>query len=106
VAYAWVACLACDLRAEVRQIKAPCLIIAGLHDLFAPPYLARGVAEDLAKVELEIWEESGHFPFLEDPERFNRRLERFIQRCLQPATGDHSTLVSQGTGTEGKGAGV
>ena len=82
VAYAWVACLACDLRAEVGQLKAPCLIIAGLNDLFAPPYLARVVAEGLADVELEIWEETGHFPFLEDPERFNRRLELFIQRCL------------------------
>jgi pimeloyl-ACP methyl ester carboxylesterase len=83
VAYTWVACLASDLRAEIAQIKAPSLIIAGLNDLFAPPYLARGVAESLAEVELEIWEETGHFPFLEDPERFNRRLDLFIQHCLQ-----------------------
>ena len=82
VVYTWVACLAYDLRAEVGQIKAPCLIIAGLNDLFAPPYLARGVAESLAEVELEIWEDTGHFPFLEDHERFNRRLDLFIQRCL------------------------
>jgi pimeloyl-ACP methyl ester carboxylesterase len=33
-------------------------------------------------VELEIWEETGHFLFLEDPDRFNRRLDLFIQRCL------------------------
>jgi pimeloyl-ACP methyl ester carboxylesterase len=85
VAYSWVACLACDLRAEIRQIKATSLIIAGLNDLFSPPYLARGVAEGLVEVELEIWEETGHFPFLEDPERFNRRLELFIQRCLVSA---------------------
>jgi pimeloyl-ACP methyl ester carboxylesterase len=82
VAYTWVACLACDLRAEIGQIRAPSLIIAGLSDLFAPPYLARGVAEGLSEVELEIWEETGHFPFLENPERFNRRLELFFQRCL------------------------
>jgi pimeloyl-ACP methyl ester carboxylesterase len=82
VAYTWVACLACDLRAEIKQIKAPCLIVAGLNDLFAPPYLARGVAEGLAEVELEIWEETGHFPFLEEPGRFNRRLDLFIQRGL------------------------
>jgi 3-oxoadipate enol-lactonase len=91
VAYTWVACLACDLRAEVTQIKAPSLIIAGLKDLFAPPYLAREVAEGLAEVELEIWEETGHFPFLEDHERFNRRLDLFIQHCLlSTAQGDRS----------------
>jgi pimeloyl-ACP methyl ester carboxylesterase len=106
VAYAWVACLACDLRAVVEQIKAPCLIIAGLNDLFAPPYLARGVAEALAEVELEVWEETGHFPFLEDPERFNRRLELFIQRCLRSAAGAHSKPVSQDMGPDGGGAGV
>jgi pimeloyl-ACP methyl ester carboxylesterase len=33
-------------------------------------------------VELEIWEDAGHFPFLEDHEPFNRRLDLFIQRCL------------------------
>jgi pimeloyl-ACP methyl ester carboxylesterase len=82
VTYTWGACLACDRRAELGQIKAPSLIIAGLSDLLTPPYLARGVAEGLAEVELEIWEETGHFPFLEDPERFNRRLELFIQRRL------------------------
>ena len=82
VAYTWVACLASDLRAELGQIKAPSLVIAGLSDLFAPPYLARRVAEGLSEVELEIWEETGHFPFLEDPDRFNRRLELFIQRYL------------------------
>jgi pimeloyl-ACP methyl ester carboxylesterase len=29
---------------------------------------------------LEVWSETGHFPFLEDPSRFNRRLETFIRR--------------------------
>ena len=82
VAYAWVTCLASDLRAELRQISVPSLIITGLGDLFTPPYLAREVAERLTEVELEIWEEAGHFPFLEDPERFNCRLEQFIKWCL------------------------
>jgi 3-oxoadipate enol-lactonase len=85
IAYTWVACLACDFRNELGQITAPSLVIAGLKDLFTPPYMARGVAEGLAEVELEIWEETGHFPFLEDPDRFNRRLEVFIQRCLARA---------------------
>lgn len=83
VAYTWASCLACDLRGLLQQIKVPGLVIVGLQDLFAPPYLAREVAEALSEVELEVWEETGHFPFLEDPERFNRRLGRFIQRCLR-----------------------
>ena len=85
VAYTWVACLASDLRHQLEQIKAPSLVIAGLNDLLAPPYLARGVAEKLSEVELEVWEDTGHLPFLEDPGRFNRRLEAFIERCLARA---------------------
>jgi 3-oxoadipate enol-lactonase len=82
VADAWVACLACDLRGAVRAVRAPTLIIAGRSDLITPPYLARAVARELATVEIEVWEDTGHFPFLEHPGRFNRRLELFIQRCL------------------------
>jgi pimeloyl-ACP methyl ester carboxylesterase len=85
VAYTWAACQASDLTDKLGQIQAPSLVIAGLNDLFTPPYLARSVAEGLADVELEIWEETGHFPFFEDPMRFNRRLETFIRRCLAQA---------------------
>jgi pimeloyl-ACP methyl ester carboxylesterase len=85
VAYAWAACLVSDLTEKLGKIQAPGLVIAGLNDLLTPPYLARSVAEGLAEVELEIWEEAGHFPFLEDPARFNHRLESFVRRCLTQA---------------------
>jgi 3-oxoadipate enol-lactonase len=85
VAYTWAACMASDLTDRLRDIRPPSLVIAGLHDLFTPPYLARAVAEGLTEVELEVWEETGHFPFFEDPSRFNRRLEMFIRRCLTQA---------------------
>jgi 3-oxoadipate enol-lactonase len=85
VAYTWAACMASDLSDCLRAIHAPSLVIAGLNDLFTPPYLARVVADGLSEVELEIWEEAGHFPFFEDPSRFNRRLEVFIRRCLTQA---------------------
>jgi 3-oxoadipate enol-lactonase len=85
VAYTWAACMAADLSDRLRAIHAPSLVIAGLNDLFTPPYLARAVADGLSEVELEIWEEAGHFPFFEDPSRFNRRLAMFIRRCLTQA---------------------
>jgi 3-oxoadipate enol-lactonase len=82
VDYAWVACLTCDLRGAVRAVSAPSLIIAGGSDLITPPYLSRELARELADVEIEVWEGTGHFPFLEHPRRFNQRLEGFISRCL------------------------
>jgi 3-oxoadipate enol-lactonase len=86
VAYTWAACLAFDLAGKLGEIRVPSLLIAGLNDLFTPPYLARAVADGLLEVELEVWDGAGHFPFLEDPIRFNRRLEMFIRRCLLRAS--------------------
>jgi pimeloyl-ACP methyl ester carboxylesterase len=80
VAYAWAACLASDVDAALGNIRVPSLVIAGMNDLLTPPYLAREVAAALVEVELEIWSASGHFPFLEQAERFNRRLETYVQR--------------------------
>jgi pimeloyl-ACP methyl ester carboxylesterase len=82
VAYAWATCLACDLASYLGGVRAPSLVIAGMHDLFIPPYLVRAIAEKLSAVELEVWEETGHFALLEDAPRFNHRLEAFIRRCL------------------------
>jgi pimeloyl-ACP methyl ester carboxylesterase len=80
VAYAWAACLASDVDADLGELRIPSLIIAGMNDLFTPPYLAREVAAALVDVELEIWGSSGHFPFLEDAGRFNRKLEMYVRR--------------------------
>lgn len=82
VAYAWAACLALDPSDWLAHIRVPSLVISGMNDLFIPPYQARQVGQGLPQADLEIWEESGHFPFLEDPVRFNSRIEDFVQRCL------------------------
>ncbi len=85
LADAWAAWRVVDFRGELEALRTPTLIIAGMHDLVTPPHLARAVAEALSEVELEVWEETGHFPFLEDPVRFNRRVEAFVLRCLGKA---------------------
>ncbi len=85
VAQTWAELQTIDLRGDLRAVGAPSLVIAGMNDLFTPPYLARAVAERLPQAELECWEESGHYPFLEDPPRFNRRVEAFIVQCLAHA---------------------
>jgi 3-oxoadipate enol-lactonase len=84
VAYAWAACLALNLSDRLERIRVPSLVISGTNDLFIPPYQARRVVQGLPLSDLEFWEGSGHFPFLEDPVRFNNRIEAFVQRCATP----------------------
>jgi 3-oxoadipate enol-lactonase len=88
VAYAWAACLASGVDGDLGEIRVPSLVIAGMNDLFTPPYLAREVAAGLFEVELEIWNASGHFPFLEDAVRFNRKLEMYVRRQSARATSE------------------
>ena len=75
-------------KAILGEIRVPSLVIAGMSDLFTPPYLAREVAAALFEVELEIWSASGHFPFLEDAARFNRKLEMYVRRQSARATSE------------------
>jgi 3-oxoadipate enol-lactonase len=88
VAYAWAACLASNVDGDLKAIRVPSLVITGMNDLFTPPYLAREVAAQLFDVELETWNASGHFPFLEDALRFNRRLETYIRGHWVRATSE------------------
>ncbi len=89
VAQTWGVLQTVDLRSDLQGITAPSLVIAGMNDLFTPPYLARALAERLPQAQLECWEESGHYPFLEDPARFNRRVEAFLDRCLAHTGSSH-----------------
>jgi pimeloyl-ACP methyl ester carboxylesterase len=88
VAYAWAACLASGADVDLGEIRVPSLVIAGMNDLFTPPYLAREVAAGLFEVELEIWNANGHFPFLEDATRFNRKLELYVRHHSARATSE------------------
>lgn len=67
-----------DLRPQLRRLKIPALIIAGKHD----PRLAlrhhQKLARYLPETTLVVMEKSGHFPFLEEKERFVRVVEKFL----------------------------
>ena len=72
------ALLAADLRAGAKKLKVPTAVLHGKHDALLP--LAHG--EDLAKripgAKLTVFAESGHAPFLEEPEAFNAALGKLL----------------------------
>jgi proline iminopeptidase len=60
-----------DCRPWLAGIVASTLVLAGRHDLIAPP--DRGSArlvDGIAGATLHVFEGSGHFPFIEEPEAF------------------------------------
>jgi pimeloyl-ACP methyl ester carboxylesterase len=71
-----------DLRHTLQHVAVPTLVVVGEHDRMTPPSAAVALAGDLPQGRLEVLERSGHFPMLEDPDRFNPRLRAFAREVL------------------------
>jgi proline iminopeptidase len=67
-----------DIREEIRRIRVPALVLHGRHD----PMPLAGSQEIAQRLEapLIIFEQSGHVPYVEEPDRFTAVLDRFLPR--------------------------
>jgi proline iminopeptidase len=54
-------------------------LIVGRHDPQTPVKISKAIHKRVPDSELEIFERSGHSPFLEEPERFTQVLSAFLQ---------------------------
>lgn len=79
------------LDSIVRRIEVPVYFFLGRHDLNTPPTLAVAYLETLAAPKKGVvwFEESAHFPFWEEPERFREQLALVMER-----TGDRHCCVA------------
>lgn len=64
---------------ELETIKTPTLLMTGAADMFTPPSIMRMIARHVPNNELIIVPESGHSPYWEQPEFFNRTVLEFIR---------------------------
>jgi proline iminopeptidase len=67
-----------DLRPRLSSIRMPALVMVGAHDWITPPDEARELASALPNARLVVFESSGHYPFLEEGERFANVVEAFL----------------------------
>ena len=74
--------MALDLRAGLEKVTAPVLVIHGQDD---PLPTAAEVHETFPGSRLEIIEKAGHFPWLEQPEKFYPMLDEFLAKGMVPA---------------------
>jgi len=71
----WLRCV--DLRAPVKAIALPTLVIHGENDPLMPLAAASWLAETLPQARLEVFGGAAHAPFVNDRERFARLLLSF-----------------------------
>ena len=67
-----------DLRPKLNEIQVPTLVIAGDSDLSVTPERARETADALPDGKLLMIKDSGHYPFVEQPEAFLSGVLQFL----------------------------
>lgn len=72
---------------ELGGLAAPCLVLAGRHDLLRPPDEVAALASGIQGTVFEIVE-SGHLMQVQAPEALARRLESFFTDAPVPPAGD------------------
>ena len=66
--------------AAFDRLTMPVLVVAGRHDGAARPEGLRALAQQLPNARFVEYERSGHFVYLDEPERFARELAAFVSR--------------------------
>lgn len=59
-----------NLVCRLPEIATPTLVLAGRDDWITPPEQAERMHRALPNSELVVFEESGHFPFVEEQDAF------------------------------------
>lgn len=74
-----------DCRPIWQNFTKPARVIHGANDTIVMPIVGKAAAEALANCTLSLWDETGHAPFAEHPERFNTELAEFARQACQEA---------------------
>lgn len=75
---------AMDLREGLQRIKVPALVLVGRHDFITPVSMAEEIARHLPGARLVVFEGSGHFAFVEEPEKFHDVVKEFLDGTPLP----------------------
>lgn len=67
-----------DLRLQLSEINIPTVIFHGRHDKICDFQLAEQMHQGISGSKLIPFDYSGHALFIEEQEKFNRELEKFI----------------------------
>ncbi|WKA52320.1 alpha/beta fold hydrolase [Planococcus liqunii] len=67
-----------DVTRKLHLIKVPALILCGRHDVQCPLTYSIEMKEHIPDARLVVFEESNHYPFLEEAELFDKELMKFL----------------------------
>lgn len=65
---------------KLRAVSAPALVLGGRHDWMSPPTQPARLTSLLPRSELVLFEQSGHYPFVEETEEFVAVFRDWLER--------------------------
>ena len=68
-----------DMDASLAALDGPSLVVHGAEDAVILPDMARYTAKRICRAHFGLYDGSGHAPFYESPERFNRSLIELLK---------------------------
>lgn len=69
-----------NVLSRLNEIKAPTLVLAGRHDWITPPaQAAERIHAQIPNAKLVVFEDSGHFPFIEENKGFLTTVHNWLQ---------------------------
>lgn len=74
-----------DFTKELSNIKTPVAVFHGVHDRVVPYDLGKVTVSKLSNAKLTSFQNSGHVPFIEEKDKFNQELIRFIESTTKMA---------------------
>ena len=74
-----------SLRRWLRRIRVPTLVVWGASDEIVSPGYGRAFAAEIPGARFALVEEAGHYPHVEQPERFLELVEQFTATAPQEA---------------------
>jgi pimeloyl-ACP methyl ester carboxylesterase len=73
-----------NMRADIQKISIPTCLIWGLNDTITPTYVAHEFRRLIPASRLHFIDRCGHAPMMEQPQRFNYLLQRFLNAYYEP----------------------
>ncbi|MGA9192431.1 MAG: alpha/beta hydrolase [Anaerolineales bacterium] len=67
-----------DLRPSLGRVEVPTLIIVGRHDFITNVAMAEEIDRHLPNSQLAVFEDSGHFPLIEERQKFYQVIRDFV----------------------------
>ena len=68
--------------AALRPLDRPALVVWGAHDPYIPVAMAERQRAAFPSAEITVLENSGHWPFADDPDGVGRRVEPFLRAVV------------------------